>query len=95
MVHGFIDRESVLMSEGGNVYHLVQATFRVNKWTEHVLSLGQMADLPSRWPERISDPKPPGHEKKINMSQVELIPPSQANLMSPISLFDKIRLEMQ
>jgi len=48
MVHGFSD--SVLMSEGGNVYHLVRAALGVDKWTEHVPSLGQMADLPSRWP---------------------------------------------
>ena len=46
MVHGFID--SVLMSEGGNVYHLVPVTIEVDKWTGSVPSLEQMADLPSR-----------------------------------------------
>ena len=55
MVHCF--SYSVLMSEGGNVYHLVRAVLSVDKWTEHVPSLGQMADLPSRWPERRSDSK--------------------------------------
>jgi len=54
MIHGFID--SVLMSEGGNVHHLVRAAFGVNKCTEHVPNLGHMADLPSRW-QRISDAK--------------------------------------
>jgi len=44
MVHGFSD--SVLMSKGGYVYHLVCAALRVDKWTEHTPSLGQMADLP-------------------------------------------------
>ena len=83
MVHGFID--SVLTSEGGNVRHLVRAALGVDRLTEHVPSLGQMAGLPSRWPERISDPKLRQHlhaYKKLNMSQVELIHPSQAESMS-------------
>jgi len=46
MVHGFID--SVLMSELGNVYHLVPVAIKVDKWTDPVPSLDQMADLPSR-----------------------------------------------
>jgi hypothetical protein len=57
-----------------------------------------MADLPSRGPERHSDPKLWQHIKvfeKLNMSQVELIHPSQTEWMSPISLFDKIRMEIQ
>ena len=97
MVHGF---SSVLMSEGGTVYHLVRAALgaALDKWTEHVQSLGQMADLPSRWPERHSDPKLRKHLtafQKLNMSQVEVVHPSQAEWLSPVSLFDKIRLEMQ
>jgi len=43
MVHGFSN--SVLMSEGGNVYHLVRVAIEVDKWTDPVPSLGQ-----SRWP---------------------------------------------
>ena len=85
------------MSEGGNVYHLVRAVLSVDKWTEHVPSLGQMADLPSRWPELHSDPKLRKHHtafQKLNMSQVELVHPSQDEKLSPTSLFDKIRLEM-
>jgi len=46
MVHGFID--SVLMSECGNVYHLVPVAIQVDWWTDPVPSLDQMADLPSR-----------------------------------------------
>jgi len=46
MVHRSID--SVLMSEGGNVYHLVPVAIDVDKWTDPVPSLDQMADLPSR-----------------------------------------------
>jgi len=95
MVHGF--SASVLTSEGGNVYHLVRAALGVDKWTEHVPSLGQMADLPSRWPERRSDPKVRQHLKafkKLNISQVELLHPSQPEWMSPIFVFDKIRMEM-
>jgi hypothetical protein len=86
------------MSEGGNVYHLVRAALSVDKWTEHVPRLGQMADLPSRWPERHSDPKLRKYLtafQKLNMSQVELVQPSQAEWLSPVSLFNKIRLEMQ
>jgi len=45
------------MREGGNAYHHVRGAFGVDKWTEYVPSLGQMTDLPSRWPECISDPK--------------------------------------
>jgi len=33
--------------------------------------------------------------EKLNMSQVELIHPSQTEWMSPISLSDKIRMEIQ
>jgi len=33
--------------------------------------------------------------EKLNISQVELIHPSQNEWMSPISLFDKIRMEMK
>jgi len=57
-----------------------------------------MADLPSRGPERHSDPKLRQHIKvfeKLNLSPVELIHPSQTEWMSPISLFDKIRMEIQ
>ena len=81
------------MNEGGNVYHLVRAALGVDKWTEHVPSLGQMADLPSRWPERHSDPKLRKHLtafQKLNMSKVELIRPSQDEWLSPISFFDKL-----
>jgi len=46
MLHGFID--SVFMSEGGNVYHLVPVAIEVDKWTDSVPSLDQMADLTSR-----------------------------------------------
>jgi len=46
MVHGSID--SVRMSEGGNVYHLVPVAIEIDKWTDSVPSLDQMADLPSR-----------------------------------------------
>jgi len=56
-----------------------------------------MADLPSRGPERHSDPKMWQHIKvfeKLIMSQVELIHPSKTEWMSPISLFDKIRMEI-
>jgi len=85
------------MSDGGNVYHLVRAALGVDKWPEHAPSLGQMADLPSRWPKRRSDPKLCQHLKvfeKLIISQVEFIHPSQAELMSQISLFDKIRVEL-
>jgi len=83
MVHGFID--SVLMSEGGHVYHLVRAgsesTVTSGQSTYQVgPQVGQMADLPSRWPERISDPKLHQHPQtyeQLNISQVELIHPSQ------------------
>jgi len=57
-----------------------------------------MADLPSHGPERHSDSKLWQHIKvfkKLNMSQVELIHPSQTEWMSPISLFDKIGMEIQ
>jgi len=57
-----------------------------------------MADLPSRGQELLSDPKLWQHIKvfeKLNMSQVELIHPSQTEWMSPIPLFDKIRMEIQ
>ena len=47
MIHGFSD--SVLMDAGGTIYYLVRAARGVNKWADHVPSLGQMADLPSRW----------------------------------------------
>jgi len=96
MIHGFSD--SVLMIKDSNVYRLVRAALGVDKWAEHVPSLGQMADLPSHWPERHSDPKLRKHLtafKKLKLSQVELIHPSQAEWLSPISLFDKIRLEIQ
>jgi len=58
-----------------------------------------MADLSSRGPERHSDPQPKlwQHIKvfeKLNISQVELINPSQTEWMSPISLFDKIQMEI-
>jgi len=81
-------------------YHLIWTAFRVNKWTdsEHVPSLQQMADLPSRELERHSDPILWQHIKvfeKLNLSLVELIHPSQTEWMSPISLFDKIRVEIQ
>ena len=33
--------------------------------------------------------------EKLNISQVKLIHPSQTEWMSPISLFDKIRMEIQ
>jgi len=86
------------MSESEKVYHLVRTALGVDKWREHVPSLVQMADLPSLWPERHSDPKLRQHLKafeKLNMSQFELIHPSQAECMSPISLrlFDKSRLK--
>ena len=55
MVHGFID--SVVMSESGNVDHLVRAVFGVDKWSENVPSMGQMTDMPIRWPECLSDHK--------------------------------------
>jgi len=88
------------MSKGGNVCHLIWIAFRVNKWTdsEHVPSLQQMANLSRRGPERHPDPKLWQHNKvfeKLNKSQVELIHPSQTEWMSPISLFDKIRMEIQ
>jgi hypothetical protein len=54
------------------------------------LGPGQPADLPNHWPERLSDPKLRQHLKvfkKLNISQVEFIRPSQAKWMSPISLF--------
>jgi len=57
-----------------------------------------MADLPSRGQERHPDPELRQHIKvfeKLNMSHVELIHPSQTEWMSPISLFDKIRMEIQ
>jgi len=55
-------------------------------------------DLPSRGPERHSEPQLRQHIKvfeKLNMSQVELIHPSQIEWMSPISLFNKTRMEIQ
>jgi len=57
-----------------------------------------MADLPSHGPERHSDPKLWQHIKvfeKLDMSQVELIHPSQTEWMSPIPFFDKIGMEIQ
>jgi len=60
----------IIMSKGGNIYHLIWTAFRVNKWTdsEHVPSLRQMADLPSRGPERHSDPKLRQHIKVFEKS---------------------------
>ena len=86
--------------QSGNVYHLIWTAFRVNKWTDsrHVPSLRQMAYLPSRGPESHSDSKLWQHIKvfeKLNISEVELIHTSQTEWMSPISLFDKIRMEIQ
>ena len=85
------------MSESEKVYHLVRTALGVDKWREHVPSLVQMADLPSLWPERHSDPKLRQHLKtfeKLNMTQVQFIHPSLTEQMSPISLFNKIRLEI-
>jgi len=79
IVHGFSD--SALMSDRGNVYHLDRAALGVDKWPAHAPSLGQMADLPSRWPKCRSDPKLCQHLKvfeKLIISQVEFIHPSQA-----------------
>jgi len=61
----FATRFQVLISESGKVYHLVRNALGVDKWREHVPSLVQMADLPSLWPERHSDPKLRQHLKAL------------------------------